>query len=76
MSVWQNVRPRDEVVPAESAYREALPVFIQLGDRYGEASTYAHLADLVNDADARQQAKAILRELDPSAAAQLKPLLG
>jgi hypothetical protein len=53
-----------------------LLVFVQLGDRYGEASTYAHLADLVDDADARRRAQAILRELDPSAAAQLKSLLG
>lgn len=64
-----------EVAAAESAYREALVVFAELGDRFGEASTYAHLADLLDDADARRRAEAILRELDPPAAAQLAPLL-
>jgi tetratricopeptide (TPR) repeat protein len=67
---------KGEIAPAESAYREALLVFVQLGDRFGEASTCAHLAALVDDAGARRQAEAILRELDPSAAAQLKSLLG
>lgn len=66
----------DEAALAESAYREAVLVFVQLGDRYGEASTCAHLAALVDDPEARRQAEAILRELDPSAAAQLKSLLG
>ena len=60
-----------EVASAESAYRQALVVFAELGDRFGEASMYAHLADLVDDADARRRAEAILRELDEPAAAQL-----
>lgn len=66
---------RGEVAAAESCYREALVVFEALGDRFGEASTYAQLADLVGDADARRRAEAILRELDPPAAEQLKTLL-
>jgi tetratricopeptide (TPR) repeat protein len=66
---------RGEVAAAESCYREALVVFEALGDRFGEASTYARLAELVGDADARRRAEAILRELDPPAAEQLKALL-
>jgi len=61
---------RADVAAAESAYRQALVVFAELGDRFGEASTYARLADLVDDADARRRADAILRELDQPAAEQ------
>ena len=60
-----------QVDSAESAYRQALVVFAELGDRFGEASTYARLAGLVGDADARRRAESILHELDHPAAAQL-----
>ncbi|WP_232666720.1 hypothetical protein [Pseudonocardia sp. TRM90224] len=63
---------RGDRAAAESAYRDALAVFATVGDRYGEASTYARLADLLGDADARHRAEAILRELDPPAAEQLR----
>jgi tetratricopeptide (TPR) repeat protein len=62
---------RADVASAESAYRQALVLFTELGDRFGEASTYAHLAGLVDDADARRRAETILHELDHPAAAQL-----
>ncbi len=60
-----------EIASAESGYRQALVVFAELGDRFGEASTYARLAVLVDDAEARSRAEAILHELDHPAAAQI-----
>jgi tetratricopeptide (TPR) repeat protein len=67
-------RPR-----AIDSYRAALELFRELGDRYGEASALANLGELHQAAgdpgaarQAREQAQAILGELDPAAAGQLR----
>jgi DNA-binding SARP family transcriptional activator len=70
-------RPR-----AIDSYRAALELFRELGDRYGEASALANLGELHQAAgnpgaarQAREQAQAILGELDPAAAGQLRARL-
>jgi DNA-binding SARP family transcriptional activator/tetratricopeptide (TPR) repeat protein len=64
---------------AITCYRQALDLFRGFGDRYAEASTLAHLGEVYRDAgdpdaarDAWQQAQAILSELDPAAADQIR----
>jgi tetratricopeptide (TPR) repeat protein len=55
---------------------QALPLFRELGDRYGEASTLVRLGDLHDDAGiantARAQAATILADFDTSAADQAR----
>jgi DNA-binding SARP family transcriptional activator/tetratricopeptide (TPR) repeat protein len=70
-------RPR-----AINGYRAALELFRELGDRYGEASALASLGELHEAAgdpasadQAREHAQAILGELDPAAAEQLRARL-
>ena len=67
---------------AVACYRAAVDLFRELGDRYGEASTLAQLGEVhrgVGDPDAARdawrQARAILGELDPPAADQLRTRL-
>jgi DNA-binding SARP family transcriptional activator/tetratricopeptide (TPR) repeat protein len=71
-----------EAARAIDCYRHALDLFREFGDRYGEASTFAQLAEVHRDAgdpdaarQAWQQAEAILAELDPPAADQIRTRL-
>jgi DNA-binding SARP family transcriptional activator/tetratricopeptide (TPR) repeat protein len=67
---------------AVDCYREAVHLFREFGDRYGEASTLAELGEVHRSAgdpdaarEAWQQARAILGELDPPAADQIRTRL-